>query len=868
MLQLKEYQQRSLEALEQYFRAICRHGAKAAFVLAMERPYRDVPHMENMPYVCLRVPTGGGKTFMACHSLHIAAREFLQAERAVCLWLAPSNAIVNQTLEALKNRHHPYRQVLDAAFSGNIKILELTEALYVTRADLDGATCIIVTTLQALRVTDTEGRKVYESAGALQHHFSDLPPMIRSSLEKTTDGTIDYSLANVLSMRHPVVIMDEAHNARTPLSFDTLNRFNPSCIIEFTATPETKHDPQRGLFASNILHHVSALELKEAEMIKLPIRLRTRAAWQEIVSDAIQTHHMLTKEAEKEQKQSGEYIRPIMLLQAQSVTGNDINVDTLKQTLITEFHIPEEQIAIATGSQREIKGVDLFDPDCPIRFIITVKALAEGWDCSFAYILCSVSEISTARSVEQVLGRILRLPRAKKKENEALNCAYAFAASPNFIHTANSLRDALIEGAGFQKMEAADLIVPDKPQDLFDTGTLFVESSETLSEAPDLEDLPPDLSPRVAYNSESSTLTVRGLLSNEQKELLQQRCLSEQDRQAIERIYHASQGRVAAASGKVERVTLSVPRLGIRIDNQLELFEEDHFLAIPWNLAECDPSLTEKEFPSDYANGEAGQIDVTEDGHVQMTDYIREIHTQLSLFEYEKGWTLAELTNWIDGKIPHPDITQVQSSLFIHNVLTGLMDARKLEVEHLARHKFRLIQAIKEKIETYRLFHHHQAYQKILFESETEIIETSPELCLIYNPDHYAPNWYYEGGYQWKKHLFHLVGELKSDGEEFECALFLDSLDEVEIWVRNLERRVESSFWLQTSTDKFYPDFVCRLTDGRILVVEYKGADRWSNDDSKEKRALGELWSERSKDQCLFIMPKGPNFESIRQKIH
>ena len=36
------------------------------------------------------------------------------------------------------------------------------------------------------------------------------------------------------------------------------------------------------------------------------------------------------------------------------------------------------------------------------------------------------------------------------------------------------------------------------------------------------------------------------------------------------------------------------------------------------------------------------------------------------------------------------------------------------------------------------------------------------------------------------------------------------------------------------------------LKDGTFLIVEYKGANRWSNDDSKEKRRLGELWALKS----------------------
>jgi len=146
-------------------------------------------------------------------------------------------------------------------------------------------------------------------------------------------------------------------------------------------------------------------------------------------------------------------------------------------------------------------------------------------------------------------------------------------------------------------------------------------------------------------------------------------------------------------------------------------------------------------------------------------------------------------------------------------------------------------------------------------------LTVEPDCCFTYDEDRYSPNWYYEGGWRFNKHYFRLIGELKSEGEEFECAQFLDSLPQVKHWVRNLERRPESSFWLQTSTDRFYPDFVAELADGRYLVVEYKGEDRWSNDDSKEKRAVGELWADRSGGKCIFVMPKGRDFAAIIQAV-
>ena len=138
----------------------------------------------------------------------------------------------------------------------------------------------------------------------------------------------------------------------------------------------------------------------------------------------------------------------------------------------------------------------------------------------------------------------------------------------------------------------------------------------------------------------------------------------------------------------------------------------------------------------------------------------------------------------------------------------------------------------------------------------------------------YEPSYLFEGSFRFNKHYFPRPGELrqltpgaKADlTEEVRCALHLDSLPEVEFWVRNLANK-SSSFRLQTSTDWFYPDFVCQLKDGRILVVEYKGQGLYTADDAKEKRALGEVWESRSNGRCLFVMPTNNDFSVIDRKV-
>lgn len=141
----------------------------------------------------------------------------------------------------------------------------------------------------------------------------------------------------------------------------------------------------------------------------------------------------------------------------------------------------------------------------------------------------------------------------------------------------------------------------------------------------------------------------------------------------------------------------------------------------------------------------------------------------------------------------------------------------------------------------------------------------TPEVAFTYDPYRYATK-AYQGQYKFQKHYYADVGDFDSK-EELECAAYLDGLEEVEMWVRN-PARGSKAFWLQTSSDKFYPDFVCKLKGERYLVIEYKGTHLWTNEDSKEKRQIGELWEKRSNGQCRFVMPKGKDFAAIAAKLN
>ena len=415
MIALKDYQIRVLDSLRDFLRQCSKDGRPdAAFqsvqIMNARQPVPYIPvHaaglLPGMPYVCLRVPTGGGKTLLACHTAGIAMEELLHAERAVVLWLVPSNTILDQTADALRDPRHPYRRALELS-CGAVEVLTIEEALHLSRATVEGQTVVIVATIQSFRVEDTTGRKVYDRGG-FSEHFLNVPANRLADLFPDKDGKPIPSLVNVLRLRRPIVIVDEAHNARTKLSFSTLGNVMPSCIIEFTATPDRKDSP------SNVLHHVSAAELKAADMIKLPLRVITRHPSQkdQLLAEAITLRSDLEKIAATESQKTGEYLRPIMLLQAERVDA----CEPLRDRLASEFGIAKDEVKISVGSLDELKDVkDIASPKCPIRFIITVQKLREGWDCPFAYVLCSLRETRSATAIEQIVGRILRLPNAQR----------------------------------------------------------------------------------------------------------------------------------------------------------------------------------------------------------------------------------------------------------------------------------------------------------------------------------------------------------------------------------------------------------------------------------------------------------------------
>jgi type III restriction enzyme len=246
--------------------------------------------------------------------------------------------------------------------------------------------------------------------------------------------------------------------------------------------------------------------------------------------------------------------------------------------------------------------------------------------------------------------------------------------------------------------------------------------------------------------------------------------------------------------------------------------------------------------------------------------FVNQLHQHV--FDYEVGgeWSFDELVVWLDRKIDHSDITPEESWVYIRKALNGLMGMFSIkDMQVLVSDRFRLRDAVAERIDEHRKDERRFAFESFLLPTSPLILDTSRGVD--FRKMVYEPSWKYEGAFQFKKHYFGpKPGELR-DGEEGQCAQFIDGLPEVRFWVRNLQRK-RSSFRLQTSKDWFYPDFVCRLDDDRLLVVEYKGKFLYDTPDSEEKRLIGQAWESRSNGRCLFVMPTDRGFSVITAKIH
>ena len=503
-MELKSYQHKVIKDLELYLEYVQRFKkTDVAFNKFWEdrigpynplnnegmQPYKNT--IPNAAHVCIKVPTAGGKTFIACNALHTIFSAYSSELPKIVVWLVPWSNLLDQTVNNLSNPDHPYRQKLDALFNHRVEVYEKKDLLQGSNFNptvVKEQLSIVVMSFSSLRARNKEDRKVYQENGQLATFASQYKD--KTHLLEDTDDT---ALINVIRSMNPVLVVDESHNAESDLSVDMLNALNPSFVLDLTATPKDN---------SNIVSLVPAIELKKEHMVKLPVIVYNHHDKTEVINSALHLQRKLELLALEQAKNGGKYIRPIILFQAQPRTDEDnTTFDKLKEQLL-KVGIPEEQIKIKTAEKDELKGIDLSSPECPVRYIITINALKEGWDCPFAYILASLADKSSAVDVEQILGRVLRQPYVMKHSAALLNVSYVLTASVKFNDTLQNIVKGL-QASGFSEKdyrqkdnmpEEEKKQVVEKPLESF----LFPEQNEENSNTGD--EIIPE---RISFNPET-----------------------------------------------------------------------------------------------------------------------------------------------------------------------------------------------------------------------------------------------------------------------------------------------------------------------------------------------------------------------------
>ena len=457
----KEYQIKCLERIKSYLQFLYEWKQKNEEVMAMvgeegiDFPSKAWGRLEgmyngytsrrdgrgrNLPCFCIKVPTGGGKTFLAVKAIDLVNTTYVKKQTGLVLWVVPTTQIYNQTLKSLRDREHPYRQHLDIASGGRTLILEKKAKF--TPEDISENLAVLLLMLPSASRKNKEVLRVFRDSGNFSEFFpsednfqaqQELLSRVKNLDTFETAGgfwshQIKTSLGNTLRILNPILILDEGHKAYSETAQETLQGFNPSIIIELSATPAKR---------SNILVDITGIELNREEMIKLDLHIFNKASpdWKDTLLGAHNKLEHLDSKAREFKASQGKYIRPICLIQVERTgkkqrDGKYIHAEDVREHLEEVLGISPEEVAIKTSEKDELKEVDdvggLMSEHCKIKYIITKQALQEGWDCSFAYILCILTNPGSSTAMTQLVGRILRQPNAKKTGISDLDESYVF----------------------------------------------------------------------------------------------------------------------------------------------------------------------------------------------------------------------------------------------------------------------------------------------------------------------------------------------------------------------------------------------------------------------------------------------------------
>lgn len=838
-MELKSYQKKVIADLTRYLELL---NETQNYMTAFEQFWREksapaLGRYQNVipgvPNLCFKVPTGGGKTFIACNAVRPIFDALPATKTKAVVWLVPSDAILTQTAKALKDTSHPYRQKIDVDFGGRVEVYTKQELLNGQNFNPTAVTeqlSVMVLSYDSFRGRGKEGLKAYQENSNLAA-FAKVLGKPDSPIEKADET----ALFQIINQLNPLVIVDESHHARSELSLEMLGNFNPCFVLDLTATPKKE---------SNIISYVDAVQLKNEHMVKLPVIVYNRDSQSEVLIDAIDLRNKLEEIASAEYAKTGKYIRPIALFQAQPKGKEDATTFEKLRDKLVDKGIPAEQIAIRTADVNELKNTDLMSPSCPIRYIITVNALKEGWDCPFAYILASLANKTSQVDVEQILGRILRLPHTSQHTQSALNMSYVLTSSNDFNNTVAHIVKGL-NSAGFSDKDyrigeatkpkapeqtAEQITLPDpqgasEPESAEDDfAWLDDKSIDTELERRREQAKTPEIAPKAdtmldaaaevekAYTDaiqQTGNDPVMDNLPWEVRDKVKSFQVNPQFREDIE--------------------TLQIPQFFLKVEQSL--FTDGSFELLDKEMLAEGFTLKGKAYDIDFAaaDDEIREIDVREqDGGLP------------KVFKMESA-EQRYFKEWFNNLPPESRVRQCKDMMFNQLNKLNMVDAAELKayinriVDDMDKAQLAAMEKaplgyaakIRAKIETLLETHYRETFDKWL---ETERVVCMPSFRLptsihpASNTAIYARSLY-----------------TAEDGDmnklEQKLIVELTALPNVRWWHRNIARQ---GFAINGFI-KHYPDILIMTQSGKLICAETKG-EHLKNDDSREKIALGQAW--------------------------
>lgn len=789
--------------------------------------------IERVPHVCMKVPTGGGKTFMACASVRRIFDAMPTGKPQVVVWLVPSDSILTQTVRNLSDVNHPYRQKLDQDFAGHVGVYSKEMLLNGQNFSPDTVRemlTVCIMSYGSLRIDSKKKdvRKVYQENGNL-FRFADF---FRDKDALLAD-TPDTALIQVLRHLEPVVIVDESHNAGSDLSVEMLNNLNPSFVLDLTATPRKN---------SNIISYVDARELKKEHMVKLPVVVYNRTTRQSVIQDAIQLRGSIEKEAIAAEEAGGKYIRPIVLFQAQPKTSDNSDTFDKIKALLMDMGIPEEQIAVKTSNVDDLKGRDLMGRDCQVRYIITVNALKEGWDCPFAYILASLANRTSTVDVEQILGRILRQPYAMQHASPLLNTSYVLTNSVDFHSTLEKIVAGLNK-AGFSRKDYRIGETIETPQAPVQPETVQTEIPMKPTPAEDtFEDINTQ---EVRTALESGDAAGSSVVKMVQEATQQAKSYTEAVSTPDDGFMGGELGDMLKQNAMqpylVEEVSsLRIPQFFLR--SVPDLFGGEFELLEPENLSEgFSLAGQDAQVHFELATGDMYRVDVEEKGEAvpkykradsELSEYIR---NRLAQLPPEKK--IQSCTNMLCAQINRNNrYAAAEINDYVRRIVAG-MTADELAAMETAIPTYAA--KIQEKIKGLEEAYREDQFLRWL-DTGKIVCRESYTLRPVITPADTTD--------AIPKSLYEAEKNDMNNGEH-ELIDAVVALGNVKWWHRIIER---NDFRLNGYINH-YPDFMVMTNSGKLVLIEYKGDDR-DNSDSERKLKLGRKWQAQCGQNYRYFM--------------